>query len=88
MTFSAKNTNRPEPMSKHKITREIQITDLISAYPFAAGFLMKKNLQCIICGEPVWGTLEELARDGQFTHLQTETLVEELIAEANIRSAL
>jgi len=69
-------------MSKPEITGEIQVADLISHYPFSTSFLSRKNLQCIICGEPVWGTLSELARDKHYTPEQIVALVEELKSAA------
>lgn len=82
MTSSEKSINQPESMPEPEITRDIQVADLISHFPFSIAFLTKKNLPCIICGEPVWGTLGELAGDMHFTPEQTELLVEELKTEA------
>ena len=41
------------------ITRDIQIEDLVDQYPFSVSYLSKKGIRCIVCGEPIWGTLEE-----------------------------
>ena len=43
------------------ITKDIYIEDLVGKHPETVGFLMKKGIVCIQCGEPVWGTLEEAA---------------------------
>jgi len=43
------------------IDKSILIEDLVQQYPAAVGFLMKKGIVCIQCGEPIWGTLEEAA---------------------------
>ena len=45
---------------KSELTLDIEIEDLVRYYPRAAGFLTKKGVRCIRCGEPVWGTLGEL----------------------------
>ena len=82
MTCSERNTNLDKPMLKPEITCNIQIADLVSNYPFALALLAKHNLQCIICGEPVWGTLAELASDKHLTPEQTEAIVNELKSEA------
>ncbi len=55
------------------ISEDMLVTDLVAAYPFAVSFLSDRNLHCIICGEPVWGTLKEFALD---KHLNTEQIKE------------
>lgn len=60
------------------VSKEISVEDLVYHYPEATGFLLTKGLQCIICGEPVWGTLEELARGKNFTDDQLNELISEL----------
>lgn len=45
-----------------KITRDILIEDLVHILPASVRYLSEKGLTCIACGEPVWGTLAELAR--------------------------
>ena len=42
------------------ITGKESIEELIEKHPEFVKFLLKKNVSCIECGEPVWGTLEEL----------------------------
>ena len=43
------------------ITKDIQIEVLVEQYPFSVRYLMEKGIRCIMCGEPIWGTLEEAA---------------------------
>lgn len=64
------------------ITSGTMVADLIAAYPFAVSFLSERNLHCIICGEPVWGTIEELARDKHLDPQQIEELIEDLNMKA------
>ena len=45
-----------------EITGDILIEDLVRAYPKSVSLLMKYGVQCITCGEPVWGTLGENIR--------------------------
>lgn len=42
------------------ITLDIQVEELAASFPEAVGFLTKKGVRCIRCGEPAWGTLGEL----------------------------
>ena len=47
----------------HKINLETPIEDLATAHPEAVGFLIRRGVRCIRCGEPVWGTLGELLEE-------------------------
>lgn len=42
------------------IDANIYIEDLVSKYPELISPLAEMGIVCIACGEPVWGTLEEL----------------------------
>ena len=42
------------------INKDIFIEDLVQDYPEIIGPLSEMGIICIACGEPVWGTLEEL----------------------------
>lgn len=57
------------------IKADIEIDDLIRRYPDAVGFLIKRGLPCVVCGEPFWGTLAELAGQKGFNEEQIDALV-------------
>ena len=42
------------------ITPDVNVETLIETYPQAAGFLADRQVVCIVCGEPYWGTLGDL----------------------------
>ena len=42
------------------IDKNIYIEDLVREYPEVISPLAELGIICIACGEPVWGTLEEL----------------------------
>ncbi|PKP00006.1 MAG: DUF1858 domain-containing protein [Bacteroidetes bacterium HGW-Bacteroidetes-9] len=65
-------------MNSSDISATTLVADLVSAYPEMVSFLAERKLHCIVCGEPVWGTIGELARDKQFTAEQTEYLIVEI----------
>ncbi|HOI86376.1 MAG TPA: hypothetical protein PLV51_00795 [Lentimicrobium sp.] len=67
---------------KPEITRYLPVEELISSYPYAIRFLSDRGLQCIICGEPVWGTIEELALDKNYGEEEIDKLIEDLKREA------
>lgn len=65
-------------MSKTEITAGLPVAELIEAYPPAVAFLAERNLFCIVCGEPVWGSIKEFARDHQLDDAGIELLVNDL----------
>lgn len=67
---------------KPEITRYLPVEELISSYPYTIRFLSDRGLQCIICGEPVWGTIEELALDKNYGEEEIDKLIEDLKREA------
>jgi len=60
------------------ITKEITIEELVEKYPQSIEFLSSKKIRCIRCGEPIWGTLEEAAKEKQFSENEINQIVEEL----------
>lgn len=61
-----------------KITKETLIEDLVQILPEAVSYLMKNNIKCMACGEPIWGTLEEAAKERGFGDNDIEKFVKEL----------
>lgn len=53
------------------------IEELIETFPGMVAFLGEKGLRCIVCGEPVWGTLGDLARSKGWSASEIEGLVME-----------
>lgn len=60
------------------IDKDILIEDLVSRLPKAVGYLMKNNIKCLACGEPVWGTLEQVAKEKGFSDEEIAVFVREL----------
>jgi methionine synthase II (cobalamin-independent) len=60
------------------ISRKTTIEDLVEIKPGAINYLSKKGIRCILCGEPIWGSLEEAARLKGFTDAEIDLFVEEL----------
>jgi hypothetical protein len=70
-------------MGKPEITKDIEIEDLVRNYPFSIRFLSEKGIKCIACGEPIWGTLEEAAREKGFDDAAIEQIIKEMISLAH-----
>ena len=65
-------------MEQPIIDKNISIENLIDNYPFSVRYLMEKKIRCIMCGEPIWGTLEEAAKEKDFNDSDIEGFVIEL----------
>ena len=65
-------------MAKPEITKDILIEELVNNYPFSVKYLMEKGIRCIMCGEPIWGTLEEAAKEKDFSDEEIEEIVKEM----------
>ena len=67
-------------ISKPAIEPQILIEDLVDNYPFSVRYLMQNGIRCIMCGEPIWGTLEEAAKEKGFDEPDIERFVSEMKA--------
>jgi len=68
------------PNGKSDIDADILIETLVREYPKSVGFLAERNIKCIACGEPVWGTLREAAEEKGFSDEEIESIVRDLSA--------
>jgi len=63
------------------IAPDISIEKLIQLNPEAIGILIRNGLPCVVCGEPFWGTLEELVRQKGWDDSRIQDLVRQLTRE-------
>ncbi len=61
-----------------KITKDIEIEDLVELLPDSVTYLMEQGIRCLRCGEPIWGTLEQAAKEKGFNDDDIEKFVKEL----------
>jgi methionine synthase II (cobalamin-independent) len=61
-----------------EITKDIYIEDLVRVKVESVRYLADKGIKCIACGEPIWGTLEEAAREKGFGDAEIEAFIKEL----------
>lgn len=61
-----------------KITKDITIEDLVDNVPQAVKYLMNEGIKCIACGEPIWGTLEEAAKEKGYSDEDITRFVQDL----------
>ena len=64
--------------STMQITKEITIEDLVNEKPAAVRYLSEKGIKCIACGEPIWGTLEDAAKEKGFSDADIQQFVKDL----------
>lgn len=60
------------------ITQSTRVEDLVEQHPQAIGMFIEHGLPCVVCGEPFWGTIAELAALKQWEPDQVDKLVSEL----------
>jgi methionine synthase II (cobalamin-independent) len=61
-----------------KITKEILIEELVNKVPESVEYLAEKGIRCIRCGEPIWGSLDEAAKEKAYSDSDIEGFVIEL----------
>jgi iron-sulfur cluster repair protein YtfE (RIC family) len=60
------------------IDKNISIEDLVDTVPGSVRYMMDQGIKCIACGEPIWGTLEEAAKEKGFDDAAIGKFLEDL----------
>ena len=60
------------------ITKNIPIEELIDKYPLSVNYLMKQGIKCVVCGESIWGTLEDATKEKGFSDLDLNKIIGKL----------
>lgn len=60
------------------ITKETTIEEIIEKIPDSVRFLSEKGIRCIVCGEPVWGTIYGAAKEKGFNENEIELIIKQL----------
>jgi len=60
------------------ITKNITIEELVERIPNSVSYLMERGIRCIVCGEPIWDTLESAAQEKGFSEKQIDEIIEDL----------
>jgi len=61
-----------------KINKDIEIEDLVRLLPESVTYLMENGIRCLRCGEPIWGSLENAAKEKGFNDEEIENFTNEL----------
>ncbi len=62
------------------ITRKTTIEDLVNLVPESVNYFMSKGIRLLICGEPIWGTIEEILLAKGFSQVELDQMINELNA--------
>lgn len=60
------------------VTRDTSIEELVDMLPASVGYLREQGIRCIRCGEPIWGTLAEAAKEKGFGDDDVDRFVREI----------
>ena len=60
------------------INEKISIEELLELLPASVTYLSEQGIKCIACGEPIWGTLEDAAREKGYGNNEIQSFVDEL----------
>ncbi len=63
-----------------KVTPHTTLEDLVTHKPASVALLHRYGLRAVICGEPVWGTLEDLATAASLSRELKDEIVLQLEA--------
>lgn len=61
-----------------KITKDIEIEDLVNELPESVGYLRVEGIRCLRCGEPIWGSLENAAKEKGYNDKEIERFIKDL----------
>jgi methionine synthase II (cobalamin-independent) len=60
------------------ITKETTIEELVGILPESVSYLMDKGIRVLICGEPIWGTLEEVVTSKGYSTNELDNMINDL----------
>ncbi len=61
-----------------EISKSTTIEDLLRHYPASASYFSKLGIRIYLSGGPVWGTVESVAKDKNFSDVEIENIIKEL----------
>jgi iron-sulfur cluster repair protein YtfE (RIC family) len=60
------------------VNKNIYIEELVEILPEAINYLSEHNIRCLRCGEPIWGTIEEAAKEKDFSDSEINQIIIDL----------
>lgn len=65
-------------MEVFMIHKDTTIEEIVNKYPQLIKPLREYGIKCIMCGEPIWGTLEENAKEKGIGDQELDEIIVEL----------
>lgn len=62
------------------VTQDTPVEALLEAWPGIVKFLINEGLPCLVCGEPFWGSIGELARSKDWSEDRLDGLIDRIQA--------
>lgn len=63
---------------KMKINKSTTIEELVTIAPESVSHLMDRGIRPLICGEPIWGTIEEVVISKGYSREELDRMLQEL----------
>ncbi len=63
------------------ITKDTSVEKLVEVFPGVVRLLILEGLPCVICGEPFWGSVGELAREKGWDEGRIDLLIVKMRTE-------
>jgi hypothetical protein len=60
------------------IRRDTPIEELVRGLPESVRYLMRRGIQAVACGEPIWGTVQDVAKARGLTDTEVDEIVADL----------
>lgn len=67
-----------DPLPGISISASMPVEDLLERYPAATRLLLQRGVPCLVCGEPVWGTLGDVLKGHGKQAAEIDVIVQEL----------
>ena len=66
-----------------KLCKETSVEELLAKYPSLSKTFIQYGLPCMVCGEPFWGTIEELGNQYGKNIIQLLNVLDKAIKDTN-----
>lgn len=69
--------------SMEKLSKETSVEELLAKYPSLSKTFIEYGLPCMVCGEPFWGTIEELGNQYGKNTIQLVNMLDKALKDTD-----
>lgn len=69
-----------DPVARFIVDEQTSIEDLLERIPGSQRYLSEQGIRCVICGEPIWGSLGDAVREKGFDDKSLQEFIRALNA--------